>query len=217
MCNKNLFQIFPYSDENEPHQGDGRYKFRYVTGNGITAQEEGYLNNPQAQWPDCQSPNCPEQVAIGSYSYTAPDGQLISISYKADANGFQPEGAHLPTPPPLPAEYYEWVLSEMDEFRAGSDSLFFFNYRQVELQRKIAAEVEAEGQRILALQAQLGQQNQYQQQGQHSQQSYNYNAQASNNVYRQQPAHPGYNNNAQPAAKPQQNYLPPQQYGKKWA
>jgi hypothetical protein len=31
------------------------------------AQEEGYLNNPQAQYPDF-----PEQVAVGSYSYTAP-------------------------------------------------------------------------------------------------------------------------------------------------
>lgn len=89
-------------DENEPHQGDGRYRFEYLTGNGIMAQEEGHLNNPQAQYPDY-----PEQVAIGSYSYTAPDGQLISIKYKADANGFQPEGDHLPTPPSLPAEYYE--------------------------------------------------------------------------------------------------------------
>jgi hypothetical protein len=38
------------------------------------AQEEGYLNNPQSE--------NPEQVAIGSYSYTAPDGQQISLNYK---------------------------------------------------------------------------------------------------------------------------------------
>jgi Insect cuticle protein len=91
-----------FADENEPHSGDGRYRYKYLTGNGIMAQEEGYLNNPGAQYPDY-----PEQVAVGSYSYTAPDGQLISLTYKADANGFQPEGAHLPTPPSLPAEYYE--------------------------------------------------------------------------------------------------------------
>lgn len=65
-----------FTDENEPHQGDGRYRFEYLTGNGIAAQEEGYLNNPNAQ-----EPEFPEQVAIGSYSYTAPDGQLISVSY----------------------------------------------------------------------------------------------------------------------------------------
>jgi hypothetical protein len=100
---------------------------------------------------------------------------------------------------------------------------FFSHHRQVELQKKIAAEVEAEGQRILALQAQLASQqqpqhNQYQgHQGHNAQQSnYNYNAQASN--HHQQQAHSGYNSNAQQvgSAKPQQNYLPPGQhnYGK---
>jgi len=194
--------------ENEPHQGDGRYRFEYLTGNGIMAQEEGHLNNPNAQYPDS-----PEQVAIGSYSYTAPDGQQISLRYKADAGGFQPEGAHLPVAPDFEPAYYE----------------------QVALQAKIAAEVEAEGQRILQLQAQLAQnqpqQNQYQQQGQHGQQhgqqygqqaqhaqpAYNYQPQASSNVYQQQPAHAGYNQNAQPvsSSNPQQQYLPPQKYGKK--
>jgi hypothetical protein len=100
--NKNTILSSTFADENEPHKGDGRYRFEYLTGNGIMAQEEGYLNNPGAQYPDY-----PEQVAIGSYSYTAPDGQQISVSYKADAGGFQPEGAHLPKPVELPAEYYE--------------------------------------------------------------------------------------------------------------
>jgi exonuclease VII large subunit len=118
------------------------------------------------------------------------------LTYKADANGFIPQGDHLPKPVELPAEYYE----------------------QVELQRKIAAEIEAEGQRILQLQAELAakqpqQQNQYQQH-QQQQPNYNYNAQASNTVYQQAQ---GYNHNAQPvgSARPQQNYLPPQNYGKK--
>lgn len=38
----------------------------------------------------------------GSYSYTGPDGVLYTITYIADENGFRAEGAHIPTPPPIP-------------------------------------------------------------------------------------------------------------------
>lgn len=41
-------------------------------------------------------------VQSGSYSYIAPDGTIISVSYVADENGFQAFGDHLPTPPPIP-------------------------------------------------------------------------------------------------------------------
>lgn len=41
-------------------------------------------------------------VHTGSYSYTDPDGNVITLNYVADENGFQPVGDHLPTPPPIP-------------------------------------------------------------------------------------------------------------------
>ncbi|XP_053614457.1 cuticle protein 3-like [Plodia interpunctella] len=64
------------------------YRFAYETENGIQAEESGQeANGIQAQ---------------GSYSYTGDDGQVYSVRYTAGANGFQAEGAHLPTPPPLP-------------------------------------------------------------------------------------------------------------------
>ena len=67
----------------------------YETGNGIKAEEQGTLK--RAAGPDAQD----VIVARGSYSYTSPEGELISVQYVADdEGGFQPVGDHLPTPPP---------------------------------------------------------------------------------------------------------------------
>ncbi|XP_017020682.1 larval cuticle protein LCP-17 [Drosophila kikkawai] len=65
---------------------DGSYSWEYGTSNGIDAQESGVggVN------------------AAGSVKYTAPDGTPIELEYTADENGYQPRGAHLPTPPPIP-------------------------------------------------------------------------------------------------------------------
>jgi hypothetical protein len=71
------------------------YSSSYETGNGIVAQEQGYLKN--AGQKDLEA-----QVATGSFSYTGPDGVLYTVTYTADENGFRAEGAHLPTPPPIP-------------------------------------------------------------------------------------------------------------------
>ncbi|CAH0387280.1 unnamed protein product [Bemisia tabaci] len=76
---------------------DGSYQYSYQTGNGIAVQENGYVKNFGV-------PNNEIQVAQGSYSYTGPDGIPVQVTYVADEGGFRAEGAHLPTPPPIPVE-----------------------------------------------------------------------------------------------------------------
>ena len=71
---------------------------RYETANGIQADEQGQ----QRQVPDEHGRVEQGTVSQGSYSYTSPEGQLITVTYTADENGFRAEGAHLPTPPPVP-------------------------------------------------------------------------------------------------------------------
>lgn len=67
----------------------------YETGNGIAAEEQGFLKN-------AGQPELEAQVAQGQFQYTNPEGELIQVSYIADENGFQPQGSHIPTPPPIP-------------------------------------------------------------------------------------------------------------------
>jgi hypothetical protein len=69
----------------------------YETGNNIIAEETGFLKNPGIE-------NEEALVQHGSYTYTAPDGSIITVTYTADEQGFRAEGAHLPTPPPIPPE-----------------------------------------------------------------------------------------------------------------
>ena len=74
---------------------DQSYDATYETENGISASESGA---PVAGYGDEQS-----YAVQGQYSYTDDYGNTYTVTYVADANGFQPQGDHLPTP--VPTEY----------------------------------------------------------------------------------------------------------------
>ncbi|XP_037086786.1 endocuticle structural glycoprotein SgAbd-8-like [Pollicipes pollicipes] len=73
-------------EESNEHPGDGTYRFRFVSEDEISREEEGAAG-----------------AASGSFSYTSPEGAAVQVSYVADALGFRPQGAALPTP--VPTQY----------------------------------------------------------------------------------------------------------------
>ncbi|XP_063361308.1 cuticle protein 3 [Cydia amplana] len=75
---------------------DGSYKTSYETGNHIQAEESGFLKSVG------EDQNA--LVQHGSYSYTAPNGEVITVEYTADEFGFRVKGDHIPTPPPVSPE-----------------------------------------------------------------------------------------------------------------
>ncbi|XP_059057951.1 cuticle protein 3-like [Achroia grisella] len=77
-------RILSHNAENNGHS----YHYSFETDNGIQTEESGQINKGTQ--------------ARGAYSYRGNDGQVYSVRYTADENGFRPEGAHLPTPPPIP-------------------------------------------------------------------------------------------------------------------
>lgn len=59
--------------------------FSYETGNEINAEESGYVKNfGKGEGEEIQ-------VAEGKFSFKTPEGNLISLTYIADENGFQPQ------------------------------------------------------------------------------------------------------------------------------
>ncbi|XP_060535910.1 endocuticle structural glycoprotein SgAbd-2-like [Cylas formicarius] len=85
----NQIKHIPVLKFDADNNGEGSYRYAYETGNDISAQEEGDARGDGTK-------------AHGSYSYVAPGGEKVSITYTADENGFQAQGSHIPTPPPLP-------------------------------------------------------------------------------------------------------------------
>ncbi|KAJ8931383.1 hypothetical protein NQ314_015714 [Rhamnusium bicolor] len=98
--------ILRFDDKND---GEGSYSYAYETGNGISAQEQGDARGDGTK-------------AHGGFSYTSPDGQQVHIQYTADENGFQAQGSHIPTPPPIPEEIQRAIQQNLaDEARGIVD------------------------------------------------------------------------------------------------
>ncbi|XP_055387537.1 serum response factor homolog A-like [Condylostylus longicornis] len=95
---------------------DGSFVYGYSAGDGTTAQAQGYIKNLGVK--DLET-----QVVQGSYSYTAPDGTPIRVVYIADENGFRAEGAHIPTPPPIPPEIAKSIRFGNQPYNANINPL----------------------------------------------------------------------------------------------
>ncbi|XP_071516417.1 cuticle protein AMP1A-like [Panulirus ornatus] len=92
----------PILKDERIREDDGRYNYEVETGNGIVLSQSG-------------SPNT-DQGAInkaGHYSYTAPDGSVVTLKYVANENGFQPESSYLPVPPAFPHPIPDFVLKQI--------------------------------------------------------------------------------------------------------
>ncbi|KAL3283235.1 hypothetical protein HHI36_006383 [Cryptolaemus montrouzieri] len=100
---------------------DGSYKAAWETGNDIYAEEEGYLKNLGPD-PDAEGETLNAQVQQGSYSYTSPEGQNITVHYIADETGFHPSGDHLPTPPPVSPEVQKGLDLIYEGIRAQQEA-----------------------------------------------------------------------------------------------
>lgn len=82
----------PIVSQDSQVNGDGSYSYNFETGNGIKAEEKG----------DLKKVGDVDALEVhGQFEYPSENGN-IQLTYTADENGFQPQGAHLPTAPPVP-------------------------------------------------------------------------------------------------------------------
>ncbi|EFX88152.1 endocuticle structural glycoprotein SgAbd-3-like [Daphnia pulex] len=94
---------------NSEMNADGSYTYAFETADGTKVEESGSQKQVGPKPEDIGT------VSKGSYSYTSPDGVVITVNWTADENGFQATGDHLPTPPPMP----EHVVKMLADLKAA--------------------------------------------------------------------------------------------------
>jgi hypothetical protein len=67
---------------------------RFESEDGVKVDQSGSQKQV-----DPKDPESIGTVMKGSYSYTAPDGKVYTVTWVADENGYQPSAAHLPVAP----------------------------------------------------------------------------------------------------------------------
>ncbi|CAL4092429.1 unnamed protein product, partial [Meganyctiphanes norvegica] len=91
-------------DERTAIDAGGAYSFDVETANGISHSESGN---------SAQTAEGVGSAVTGQYSFTLPDGQVFTLQYVADQNGFQPQSPFLPVAPinphPIPAHALEQI------------------------------------------------------------------------------------------------------------
>ncbi|XP_053696155.1 cuticle protein CP14.6-like [Sabethes cyaneus] len=94
----------PIVSQTSDIQPDGSFSYAFETGNGIKVEDQGTIKRVRVPKTDetgrqLGEEEVPVSVQTGSFQYTAPDGQIYTLRYIADENGFQPQGDHLPVAP----------------------------------------------------------------------------------------------------------------------
>ncbi|XP_055689801.1 zyxin-like [Lutzomyia longipalpis] len=102
--------VSPDNFKLSPALPDGSYKFSFnLLESGIQRQEEG--NHQQSQ----VFTNSSGPLVNGGYTYSAPDGQIVSVQYVADEFGFRPVGSHIPEIPEAIKRALKYLQSKANQ------------------------------------------------------------------------------------------------------
>ncbi|XP_058804007.1 larval cuticle protein 65Ag1-like [Phymastichus coffea] len=87
-------QVYVVKETLSDNIGLDNYKFAYELSDGQKRDESAHVETRRIGNED-------ESVlrVSGSYSFVGQDGLTYTVTYVADENGFQPQGAHLPVAP----------------------------------------------------------------------------------------------------------------------